>query len=108
MPTHKRKKSPWAGWSRLAPNASQRTTMYKHCGQRCFLGKLAQNKRHPNFPICAKNTCRISRKGVYAAYVRARQWSSPKSDRRKHPSQNARRTYKHILRGISPFKTPLV
>jgi hypothetical protein len=44
--------------------------MLKKCGQKCFLGP------HKSFPICAKNTCKINSKGVYAAYIRARQYSS--------------------------------
>ena len=94
---HTRKKLPWAGWSQQVPNAKQRTTMYKECGNKCFLGKITHNKQHPNFPICIKNTCRISKKGVYAAYVRARQWGSTKSNyRRKHNPRNIRKTYINI------------
>ena len=44
--------------------------MLKKCGKKCFLGN---NK---SFPVCNKNTCKISTKGVYAAFVRARQHSS--------------------------------
>jgi len=65
-----RKQVPWAGWSKEAPTLHERTNMLKKCGRKCFLG----NKTH--FPICKKNTCKISRKGVYAAYVRAREYSS--------------------------------
>jgi len=43
--------------------------MLRNCGEKCFLGP---NK---TFPICAKNTCRKSNKGLYAAYVRAKQMS---------------------------------
>ena len=63
-----RKHSPWTGWKREKPGYHQKTIMLKKCGKKCFLGK---NKK---FPICKKNTCKISRKGVYAAYVRARQY----------------------------------
>jgi DICT domain-containing protein len=44
--------------------------MLNKCGKKCFLGP---NK---SFPICAKNTCKVNAKGVYAAYMRARQYSS--------------------------------
>lgn len=27
-----------------------------------------------SFPICTKNTCKVNKKGVYAAYVRAREY----------------------------------
>lgn len=65
-----RKRVPWAGWKNEKPGYHQKTEMLKKCGKKCFLGK---NK---SFPICKKNTCNISRKGVYAAYIRARQYSS--------------------------------
>ena len=49
--------------------------MYRKCGKKCFLGtKTPGDKQHPNFPICTKGTCKINKKGLYAAYVRARQW----------------------------------
>ena len=42
--------------------------MLKRCGKKCFLGP---NK---SFPICKKNTCKISKKGLQSAYNRARQY----------------------------------
>ena len=76
---HTRKYVPWKGWSRNAPKGKQRTRMYRKCGKKCFLGtKISKNKQHPNFPICSKGTCTINNKGVWAAYVRARQWGKPK------------------------------
>jgi|TARA_B110000238_G_C15990139_1_gene379896 hypothetical protein len=65
-----RKNVPWSGWSKESPNAKQRTTMRKRCGKKCFLGTKK------SFPICKKNTCKVSKKGVYAAYIRGRQYSS--------------------------------
>jgi len=62
--------SPVRGWKREKPGFHQRTTMRKNCGRKCFLGK------EKSFPICKKNTCKVSTKGVYAAYIRARQYSS--------------------------------
>lgn len=59
---------PWKGWSKEKPGAHERTVMFQNCGQKCFLGP---NK---SFPICKKRTCKRSRKGVYAAYVRSRQY----------------------------------
>lgn len=32
-----------------------------------------------SFPICNKNTCKLNSKGVYAAYVRSRQFRNRKS-----------------------------
>lgn len=60
------------GWSKKAPNTRQRTVMYKKCGKKCFLGK------HKSFPICAKHTCKISKQGLEAAYMRARQYKYAK------------------------------
>ena len=66
--TKTRKNIPWKGWKNEKPGTHQRTVMMKKCGKKCFLGP---NK---SYPICKKNTCKISRKGVYAAFVRARQY----------------------------------
>jgi len=69
MPSKTRKHVPWAGWRNEKPGYHQKTIMLKKCGKKCFLGSKK------SFPICKKNTCKISRKGVYAAYVRSRQYS---------------------------------
>ena len=66
--TRKRKSVPWKGWKKEKPGYHQKTVMLKTCGTKCFLGP---NK---SYPVCKKNTCKISRKGVYAAYVRSRQY----------------------------------
>ena len=39
-----RKPMPWAGWAKLAPQGRQRTTMYRRCGKKCFLGTKRSNK----------------------------------------------------------------
>ena len=56
------------GWSNQQPGTHQRTVMMKKCGKKCFLGP---NK---SFPICTKNTCKVNKKGVRAAYMRAREY----------------------------------
>lgn len=58
------------GWKNEQPGYHQRTIMLQKCGRKCFLGPKK------SFPICKKNTCKISSKGVYSAYIRARQYSS--------------------------------
>ena len=63
-----RRNVPWKGWKEEKPGYHQRTVMLKKCGKKCFLGPKK------SFPICKKNTCKISKKGVYAAYVRSRQY----------------------------------
>ena len=71
--SRKRKSVPWAGWGKVAPQGHARTVMLRDCGSKCFLGPKK------SFPICSKGTCKINRKGVWAAYIRARQWGGKKS-----------------------------
>jgi hypothetical protein len=74
-----RKSMPWSGWGRLAPQGRERTKMYRKCGKKCFLGtKTPGDRQHPDFPICAKGTCKVNTKGLYSAYIRARQWGKPR------------------------------
>ena len=56
------------GWKNEKPGYQQKTIMLKHCGKKCFLGP------DKKYPICKKNSCKISSKGVYSAYIRARQY----------------------------------
>jgi len=70
MPKTHKNKSPTKGWKREKPGTHQRTIMLQKCGKKCFLGPKK------SFPICKKNTCKVSSKGVYSAYIRARQYSS--------------------------------
>jgi len=65
-------------WSTQNPNTHQRTIMMKKCGKKCFLGP------HKSFPICTKNTCKINKRGVRAAYVRAREYMSIKKGTQKY------------------------
>lgn len=58
------------GWKREKPSYRQRTIMLNKCGKKCFLGTKK------SFPICKKNTCKVSSKGLYAAYIRSRQYRS--------------------------------
>lgn len=66
--TNKTKKNVTRGWKNLKPGYHQKTVMLKKCGKKCFLGP---NK---SFPICKKNTCKVSSKGLYSAYIRSRQY----------------------------------
>lgn len=75
-----RKSMPWNGWSKTEPKGKQRTEMYKKCGKKCFLGTRKRGAKHPDFPICKKNTCNISSPGLWAAYIRAKQWGKPRKD----------------------------
>ncbi len=80
-----RKNNPVRGWHRESPGTHQRTVMLRKCGKRCFLGP---NK---SFPICKKNTCKISSKGVYAAYIRSRQFRKKSSKYRTISSKANRK-----------------
>lgn len=71
--SRKNKNVPWKGWSKMKPSLHQRTVMFNNCGKKCFLGPKK------SFPICNKNTCKVNAKGIYAAYVRARQFRNRKS-----------------------------
>ena len=72
----KKTKSVVRGWSQEQPKTHQRTIMMKKCGKKCFLGP---NK---SFPICTKNTCKINKKGIYAAYIRAREYMTIKGTKK--------------------------
>jgi hypothetical protein len=86
-------KYPGSGWSKLSPNKSERTTMVINCGKKCFLGP------DKSFPICAKGTCKVNDKGVYAAYVRAKQWGgSPEKYKGKSQPRLSKSTYQKIAR----------
>ena len=55
-------------WSKQQPGYHDRTVMMKKCGKKCFLGP------RKTFPICTRKTCKINRKGVYAAYMRDKEY----------------------------------
>ena len=84
-----------AGWAKQAPGTRARREMKKKCGSKCFLGPISESC----FPICATGTCKINNKGIYAAYVRAREHGSAKYKRstrkRTKRSSNKRRTIKY-------------
>jgi hypothetical protein len=65
--TRKNRGSPTKGW--ISPSRRERTKMLSRCGKKCFLGP------YKSFPICSRNSCKINHRGLYSAYVRARQYS---------------------------------
>ena len=96
----KRRPMPDKGWAKLAPFGRARTVMLRNCGKKCFLGPKK------SFPICAKGTCRRNRKGIEAAYVRARQWGKKRSSYKSkgkyityHGKKGTRRTW---MKGSRP------
>ena len=83
------------GWSKLSPSSKQRTAMLKKCGKKCFLGTKK------SFPICRKNTCKINRKGIHAAYVRAREYESifgTRNNRQKKYKSISKKAYKMLYK----------
>ena len=90
---YRRRRMPWAGWSAEEPRGHQRTIMKRDCGRKCFLGP------RKSFPICRKYTCDISDKGLWAAYIRAREWDGPKGEYRgKARPRHRRGVYTRIAR----------
>ena len=84
-------------WSNEAPKSvGDRTAVLQKCGRRCFLGS------RKSFPICARlgsvaaaggGECKIDRRGVQAAYSRAREWASITA-RKKRSSVKAARAHR--------------
>jgi hypothetical protein len=84
---------PWAGWGKIAPQGHARTVMLRNCGKKCFLGP------RKSFPVCAKGTCKINDKGLYAAYVRARQWGkAPRKYKGKSRPRHEQKVYGRVAR----------
>jgi hypothetical protein len=81
------KNVPWRGW--VAPGTHKRTIMRKKCGSKCFLGPTSCNC----FPICNPGTCTINKKGIWAAYIRAREYGSSKMRKTK---QHTKKVYRKI------------
>ena len=82
-------------WRTQKPSYHQKTIMLKNCGKKCFLGTKK------SFPICSKNTCKINRKGIHAAYVRAREYESitgTRSKRCKKYKEIARKAYNMLYK----------
>ena len=85
-----KRRIPTKGWFNVSPNTHERTLMLNKCGKRCFLGP---NK---SFPICSKGTCSVNSKGVYSAYIRAKQWGKSKKMYKTSKPTHSYKTYKNI------------
>jgi len=85
---HSTKNVPWRGWK--GPGTHERTVMRKKCGSKCFLGPKTCNC----FPICNPGTCKINNKGIWAAYVRAREYGS--SQMHSRGNRHTKKTYQKI------------
>lgn len=85
-------------WKKQKPrNMKERRQMLKSCGKKCFLSKT--KKYSTSYPICIRKTCRISKLGVRSAYIRGRQWSSPKT--KPNAQQRARRLPRGLHRSVA-------
>ena len=89
------------GWSRIAPKTvGERSALLAKCGRRrCFLGP------GKTFPICprlglAAGSCKVDRRGVAAAYSRARQWAAITARKKRSSSKaaSAHRRYTAVAR----------
>jgi len=80
-------------WSHRAPKSiGDRNALLHKCGRRCFLGT------RKTFPICPRlgagsGSCKIDRRGVAAAYSRAREWAAI-TERKKRTSVKAARAHR--------------
>ena len=87
-------------WSRIVPkHVGDRSALLAKCGHRCFLGP------GKTFPICPRlgagsNDCKVDRRGVVAAYSRAREWASITARKKRSSSKAARahRKYTAVAR----------
>ncbi len=94
-------------WSRVAPKTvGERSALLSKCGRRCFLGS------RNTFPICPRlgsgsgsGSCKIDRRGVAAAYSRAREWASITA--RKKRTSAAHRKYTAVARMARVILTKL-
>jgi hypothetical protein len=93
------------GWSRVAPRSvGERSAVLSKCGRRCFLGP------GNTFPICTRlgsgsgsgsgsGACKIDRRGVAAAYSRAREWAAITARKKRSTSgARAHRRYTAVAR----------
>lgn len=91
--TRKASRAPWAGWAMRKPSQAQRRRQLKNCKPRgkCFLGPGT------SFPVCPGGTCKVSKQGAWAAFIRARQWGGPKKayTARAHP-RHRRGVYRKV------------
>lgn len=92
-----RRKLSSKGWTRMAPGTHERTVMKKECGSKCFLGPTSESC----FPICAKGSCKINIKGIYAAYVRAREYGSKRTKRKRSSTKKGHRHTKKVYNRIA-------
>ena len=90
-----------AGWHSQAPGMHERTVMKKECGSKCFLGPVGESC----FPICTKGTCTTNDKGVYAAYVRAREYGTKKMKSKRSKRSKTNKIKKHPVYGHNHSKT---
>lgn len=79
------------GWSKQSPGTHERTLMMERCGKKCFLGPKK------SFPICRRGTCKRNKKGVYAAYIRAREYTTRNGSEKY---RRIARTAKRMLRKL--------
>jgi len=98
-------------WSRDAPKSiGDRSAVLSKCGRRCFLGP------GKTFPICARlgsgagagsGTCKVDRRGVAAAYSRAREWAAITARKKGKKASRAHRRYTAVARSAKAILSKL-
>ena len=66
----------WRGWRKSKPGYKEKRVMFEECGAKCFLDPPYE------YPICKNRTCKISKKGVMSAYIRAKQYNNKRVTRK--------------------------
>ena len=97
----KRKPPPWEGWTNEKPkNKTERRSMRKTCGRKCFLAKEFR------YPICKRNTCKVSRKGLWSAYLRGKHWSKKEIIHKGLPKSTHRAVWKRAQKLLKTMRKP--
>ena len=99
MVTRKQLLKTFKSWRRNQPTRRQRSLQLKRCGKKCFLGSKK------SFPICNAGSCKPSKGGLIAAYVRSREMTRRARDRtiKKHRASyyyNVAKKAKTLLRKL--------
>ena len=66
----------------------------------CFLGPEINKdgKISKSFPVCIKDTCEVSTKGLYAAYIQAKKWGkSPENYKGSRKPKFSQMDYANVM-----------
>lgn len=89
-------------WSRVAPKTNgERSALLAKCGRRrCFLGPGKTFPICPRLGVSGSRDCKVDRRGVAAAYSRAREWAAitARNKRSSSKAAAAHRKYTAVAR----------